>query len=99
MNTTRDMSKSVPHIEITEPVYPSADAPESVWVTCRAEWDAEREAFVNREANSEWMLDDEAFADSEYVVNGAVFSSLAEAMEMAVVGTAFEKSDPTLVLE
>jgi hypothetical protein len=96
---TQDTAKSVPHIEITEPVYPSADAPESVWVTCRAEWDAEREVFVNREADSEWMLDDAAFAASEYVVNGKIFSSLAEALEMAVVGTAFEESDPTLVLE
>jgi hypothetical protein len=81
-----------------EPVFPTADSSESVWVTCRAEWDAEREVFVNREANPEWMLDEAAFPGSEYVVNGEVFSSLDEAMEMAVVGTVFEDCEPTLVM-
>lgn len=81
----------VPVIEATEPVYPTADHTCSVWVTCQLEWYPERGRFIPRDADEEWVLDDHAFPDSTYVVDGETYTSLDDARRAALGDALYEQ--------
>lgn len=79
-----EIKQTIATITCIEPVYPTADSVDSVWVECEAVWDEEREVFVNDDADPEWVLDEHAHADSAYVVHGVEYSSLDDAFEAAL---------------
>lgn len=89
----------VPDIRSVEPVYPDEDAGTSRWVSCVLEWDSERAVFVNREADDSWIIDDNAYPDSNYHVNGETFYSLPDAMARALSGSEWDEDDATVVIE
>jgi len=66
-------------IVCVEPVFPSVESDESAFVECTIEWDDNRDCYVNYESEEEWILDEHAFADASYRVNGTEFTSLDEA--------------------
>jgi hypothetical protein len=89
----------VPSISAVEPVYPDLDAGTSRWVTCELKWNPSRGVFENRQASSEWELDDEAAADATYTVHGEEYSTLNEAMQAALEGTQWEGKETTVVVD
>lgn len=93
------MAREVPSIIIVEPVYPSPGSHDSVWVECEAVWDADRGDFINRDADEDWVLDEHAHNDSEYIVDGESYTSMDEAMRAALGETAYQRHDPTVRLE
>lgn len=90
---------SVRPITVVEPVYPDIDAETSRWVSCRLEWDSEREVFINEQADPDWELDDEAIADANYIVSNQDCGSLEDAMVEALEGTAWEGASTSTVVE
>ncbi|QLH82394.1 hypothetical protein [Halosimplex pelagicum] len=89
----------VPPITAVEPVYPDVDAETSRWVSCTLEWDADREVFVNSQADPDWELDDEAAPDTNYIVYNQNYGSLEEAMVKALEDTEWEQASPTAIVE
>lgn len=90
---------SVPPVTAVEPVYPDVDAETPRWVSCRLEWDPDREAFVNSQADSGWEFDDNAIADANYIVHNQDYGNLTEAMEKALEDTEWEGVSPSSVVE
>lgn len=76
----------VPDILVNEPVFETVDAEESVWRECRLVWDEEEQVFINKESHPDWILDEHAFPDSTYTVNGTKYGSLDEAQNAAIRG-------------
>lgn len=94
-----DQESGVPPITVVEPVYPDIDAETSRWVSCRLEWDPEREVFVNTQADPDWELDEEAAADANYIVYNEDCGNLEDAMGKALEGTEWEDASASTVIE
>lgn len=88
---------TVPPITCVEPVYPEG-ADRSMWVECTARWDADEQNFINRDVEAGWELDDMAFGDSVYIVEGTEYDSMDEAMHAALGPEAYGKYTPLIVL-
>ena len=93
---TDQTAEAVPPITCVEPVYPSVDSDQSFWVSCEAEWDADRRVFLNREASEGWILDEHAFLDAVYIVEGEEYSSMEDAMRAALGDDRYEAADPMI---
>lgn len=76
----------IPPITAVEPVYPTPDASESVWVECELVWDDEREMFTNEDSDPDWQLDEHAYQDSTYYVRDSQFDTVDEAIREALRG-------------
>lgn len=75
---------SVPTIKSTEPVFPTPEATESVWVTLELYWDDDAHIFTHDADNDDWVLDEYAFPESFYEVEGTRYESLPEARRAAL---------------
>lgn len=89
----------IPSIYALEPVYTSTDSTESSWVECELRWVEERQAFVNYDSDPDWILDEHAYPDSEYRVDGDdnTYNSLDEAVEAALSESELSREDVSVI--
>lgn len=97
---TSSESTDVPIIYSTEPVYPSHEAHEPIWVTCRLYWDPEREAFINDEAEESWILCETAMAGAVYRIPelNETFDGMSLAVDRALEVADIDTSPPRVYI-
>lgn len=92
--------RPVPAVIATEPVYPDLDANTSRWVTCRLQWDTKDEVFVNKDAEGDWEINDDAVSGSTYKVEGSdvEYTCLPDAMHAALEEANCDIAEPKLTI-
>lgn len=94
-------STDVPSIYSTEPVYPSPEASEPIWATCRLNWDPDREAFINNEAEESWILCESLMSDSVYRIPALdeTFDEINVALDRALEVADIDTNPPRVYID